>query len=609
MPGSCLRAVLRGGVRATACLGLVLLCGCAALILPEERAINVREPAQIPAPPPVEISEPETVSQRRPAAAATMSLSLDEAIHIALANSKVVRVLAGVTAVSSGQTIYDPAISVTDIDDARSVFDPTLFVNNNWNRTEQPRGVFAPSSPAGAIITGTRVDDYDLGLGLSQRNLLGGTAKFEHATNIARFTPGIFPLNPEQRSATTLSYTQPLLKGAGVTANAAPIVIARINTERSYFQFKDSVQELVRGVIEAYWAVAFAKVDVAATRQQVEQAEFTFKLAEARRRLGIKNIGEEAQTRAALANFRANLIAAEANLLNREAALRNILGLPPSEPERLELTTEPSKLRVEPKWDEIIRLAQERRPDLIELRLILEADQQTVLLANNQARPQLDAVMFHRWNGLEGRTPSNAWIESGPGQFTDWTLGVNFSVPLGLRKDRAGLRRAELLVKRDQANLEQGVHSMMHTLAASLRNLAQFYEQYEAFNEARKAAQQNVNVQLAEFKADRTILLNVLQAIADLGNATSSQAQALAQYNTELANLEKETGTILDTHAVKFLEERFRAIGPFGRHGPGRLYPEAVVPAVAPRQMETPDGDDASEKSHFEASGDQKRNR
>jgi outer membrane protein TolC len=556
----------------------MLLCGCGSLILPEERTLQVRDPAQIPAAPAVELPPPETVIERTPAAADTLALSLDQAIHIALANSEVVRVLTGVSAASSGQTIYDPAISATDIDDARSVFDPTLFINNNWIRTEQPRGVFAPQSPTGARILGTRADDYDLSLGLSQRSLLGGTAMFEHATNIGRFTPGLFPLNPEQRSATTLSYTQPLLRGAGVTANAAPIVIARINTERSYFQFKDSVQGLVRGVIEAYWAVVFAKIDVAATRQQVEQAEFTHKLAEANFRLGRKNIAEEAQTRSALANFKVSLIAAQANLLNREAALRNILGLPPTAPPRLELTTEPSKVRVEPRWEEITRLAQEMRPDLIELRLILEADQQTVLLANNQARPQLDAVMFHRWNGLEGRTPTGVWIESSPGQFTDWTLGVNFSVPLGLRKDRAGLRRAELLVKRDQANLDQGVHNTMHILAATLRNLAQFYEQYQAFEQARKAAQENLNVQLADFKAGRTIPLNVLQAISDLGNATSAQAQALAQYNTELANLERETGTILETHGVRFLEERFRAIGPLGRHGPGRLYPQAVVP-------------------------------
>ena len=86
-------------------------------------------------------------------------------------------------------------------------------------------------------------------------------------------------LNPQARGSTTLSYTQPLLQGAGVGPNLAPIVIARINTERSYFQFKDAVQELVRGVIEAYWAVVFARTDVWARRQQVEQSTAAYERA------------------------------------------------------------------------------------------------------------------------------------------------------------------------------------------------------------------------------------------------------------------------------------------------------------------------------------------
>ena len=46
----------------------------------------------------------------------------------------------------------------------------------------------------------------------------------------------------------------------------APIVLARIDTERSYFQFKDAMQELVRGTIEAYWNLVFARLDVWAAR-------------------------------------------------------------------------------------------------------------------------------------------------------------------------------------------------------------------------------------------------------------------------------------------------------------------------------------------------------
>jgi outer membrane protein TolC len=369
-----------------------------------------------------------------------------------------------------------------------------------------------------------------------------------------------------------------LLQGAGVGVNVAPIVIARINTERSYFQFKDSVQELVRGVIEAYWAVVSSRTDVWARRQQVEQAEFNYRFTEANFRAGRKSGADVAQTQVALSNFRATLIASEATLLAREAALRNILGLPPTEPGRISLTSPPTATQVEPIWDEILKLAAEYRPDIIELKLIIEADQQSLLQANNLALPRVDANMVYRWNGLEGETPGGTRISSNPGQFTDWTLGVNFSVPLGLRQARAGLRRAELLIARDRANLEQGLHGATHVLAGNVRNLAQFYEQYKAFRDTRAAARINLEQQLAEYRVGRTIFLNVLLAITDWGNAVSAEAQSLSQYNTELANLERQTGTILETHGIRFVEERFRSIGPLGRCAEPQCYPSAVFP-------------------------------
>jgi hypothetical protein len=218
------------------------------------------------------------------------------------------------------------------------------------------------------------------------------------------------------------------------------------------------------------------------------------------------------------------------------------------------------------------------RPDLIELNLILEADGQNLRVARNQALPKLDAAMSYQWNGLEGIAPGGARVSTSPGEFANWSLGVNFSVPLGLRQGRANLRNAELVLISDQANLDQARHRALHLLAGNLRNLAQYYEQYKAFRETRTAARINLEQQIADFRAGRAIFLNVLQAITDWGNAVSSEAQALSQYNTELANLEQQSGTILETHGVRFMEERFAAIGPLGRLAKRRLYPLSSAP-------------------------------
>lgn len=551
--------------------------GVAYLVIPEQRTIQVRDPATLPhaqlpaAPPPATVETPRRDDP-------VWLLSLDEAIRVSLANTRVVRVLAGVTAVSSGRTIYDPAIANTNIDQERARFDPNVQVNNAFNRFENPQAVLDPSSPAGARITGTRTDDYDLNLGLSKTTVTGGTASLNLTDNVARFHPGLFPLNPQERSALTLSYTQPLLQGAGLGPNLAPLVVAQLETERSFFQFKDSVQDMVRGVIEAYWALVAARTDVWARQQQVEQGRGAYERSAARLRRGLGSASEVAQTRLALANFEADLIGAEARRLDREAALRNIMGLPPNEPRQIVPVTPPSDRRLAVNWEKIVQLAEERRPDLIELKLILEADLQLLQQAQNQSLPRLDAVALYRWNGLEGKTPARTTLSSGPGEFTDWTLGVNFSVPLGLRQGRAALRRTELLIERDRANLDQGFHNMLHQLAANLRNLAQFYEQYLAFKEARRAAQINLDQQLAEFRAGRVIFLNVLQAITDWGNAITAEARALTQYNTELANLERQTGTILETHGITFYQERFGSIGPLGRGAAWRCYPASLPP-------------------------------
>jgi outer membrane protein TolC len=392
-----------------------------------------------------------------------------------------------------------------------------------------------------------------------------------------------------------MSYTQPLLRGAGIAPNVAPIVIARINTEISFFQYRDTMQELVRGVIEAYWAVVFARTDAWTKRQQVEYGQAAYDFAEAKMRIGTGKLGEVAQAKVSLYNFKATLITAEAVVLQREAALRNILRLAPTDPPRLTLITPENTTRVDPRWGDVLDLAGQRRPDLIELKLIIEADQQSLLQANNMALPQVDLVGLYRWNGLEGETPSRARIHTSSGQFADWTLGVNFSVPLGMRQDRARLRRAELVLVRDQANLEQGMHNAIHTLAGNLRNIAQYYDQYKAYQETRVAARENLKTQLAEFRAGRAIYLNVLQAISDWGSAVSAEAGSLALYNTELANLERQTGTILETHGVRFMEERFRSIGPLGRLILPRDYPAAIPPG--PNMPIYPPGTEPAEKA------------
>ena len=304
------------------------------LVKPEQRRIRYRDPASLPQVRTPVTPPPTTVANPLPADAVRL-ISLDEAIRIALADSEVIRLLAGEVAVASGRTIYDPAIANNVVDQRRAAFDPSLNVDNTWSQTE-------PAALPGAPNVFT-TENHNLSFDLSQRNLSGGLSRLRFGNDASRFSPGNFALNPQNRYATEFSYTQPLLRGRGVCANRVPIVLARIDTERSFFQLNAGVQELVRSVIGAYWGLVFARTDLWAREIQVQQSEESYNLADARQRNDLANVGEASQARSALANFRASLITARAAVLQREAALQSILGLPPASPVRLVPTTPPTR--------------------------------------------------------------------------------------------------------------------------------------------------------------------------------------------------------------------------------------------------------------------------
>jgi outer membrane protein TolC len=543
-------------------------------VLPEQRSIQSRSPEQLSrsriplSPPPATVENPQWQAE-------PIIMSLSEVLTLSLQNMDVVRILTGINATSSGRTIYDPAIANTSIDAARGLFDPQLNVSNSWTQSNTPTAVPDLFDPSQTNIRGFRNDRYGMNLGLSKRMVTGGVIDFGVLNDNNRFPGLIAPLNPRIATGTGLQFSQPLLQGAGIAVNQAPIVIARIDTERSFFQFKDVVQTHVQSVIQGYWQLVQARTDLWAREQQVRQLEFALRRAEDRVEVGDARLGELSQARVAYENFRAILLAAEANILQRESALRNVMGLSPYDEDRIIPVSPLVDQQLEWDWQQLLSLAEQQRPDIIELKLILEADQQRLMLRSNDALPRLDAVALYRWNGLEGTMPAGSAIrEDG---FDDWTLGVNFSVPIGLRSSRALLRQQELLIQRDRVNLQQGLHQASHNLAITLRNIELFYAQYKRYQEVRKAAQENLDQQL-EIGNELEPFIVLLQAIVDWGNAISNEAQALVQYNAELAALERETGTILETHGITFVEERFGSIGPLGRMAMPVAYPASTPP-------------------------------
>ncbi len=529
----------------------------------------------------------------------TYYLSLDEALQIAISNCRVIRVLNGITANSTGSTIYDAAITNTRVDEARARFDPRLSVQNSGGRIDSPIGVPDANDPSGARFQGTANESFTSATSASKIASGGGTGTLSlRATPSKVGNPGQL-LNPQTSSSLDLSLSQPLLRGRGRAPNLAPIVIARIDTERSFYQLQDSVQDLVRSIVEGYWGIVFARTDIWARQQQIKQLQFAFDRFDSSRKAGRGDLGDTAQAKVSLANFKATLIAAEAELINREEALSNALGLPPGSCLHVIPSTPPQRTHSPPVLQSLLQTAEQHRPDIVRFKLLLEVDEQQLTVARNNSLPQVDATALYRWNGLQGTTATGTRITTQGGEFADWQLGANLSVQLGVRADRAALRRAELLLARDRSLLDQQVHTATHEIAGSLRNLEQFYAQFKAFQVVREAAQITLQRQfdfarIGGIRTEPLTYVNVLLAITDWGNSVSGEARSLTAYNSELARLDRLVGTILQRHGVQFAENDYESLGP-RYFAPCPEYPATNTPTSPRPSYEK--GDKPSEQS------------
>ena len=164
-------------------------------------------------------------------------------------------------------------------------------------------------------------------------------------------------------------------------------------------------------------------------------------------------------------------------------------------------------------------------------------------------------------------------------------------MPLGLREGRARVREQDLIILRDRANLEQGLHVAAPRPGDHGPRPGEHLRTVPGLQgDAGRGALTNLLVQIAEQRAGRNIYLNVLQALNDWGNRVTSEARSLIDYNILLATLERQTGTILETHGLVFVEERFTAAGPLIKHEPVRDYPQDLKPIGEPTQYPSSGG-------------------
>ena len=535
-------------------------------------------------------------------------LGLAEALKLALENNPVIRSRNGFLSPGNAilsspdrvASIWDPAIQETGVlfggrgvTAALAAFDPEFTTTMIWGRNETPQNnTFISgglSSTVGETGNFTSTLRKQLGYGAS---LSVGHDWSYFGSNIPSTTSvgdgsfgGSFNLHPSTYTGNVnVGYRQPLLAGSGTefTRIAGPVtqqfrglsgvsqgvLIARINNDLTLTQFEQSAINLVKDVEDIYWELylAYRKWDAAVTARNSAQKSWrdTKVILDGGGKQGFTN-SDEPLARDRFFQTRAQAEASLSELYRAETVLRRMLGLPASDGTVLRPSDELVTARFEPNWEANLVEALTQRVELRRQRWSIRSMQLQLRAARSLVRPRLDMVGGYRINALGDDLFSNSRAPLSSGyrglshaDHTGWNLGVEFTVPLGMRSANAQVKNLELRLAKARAVLDAQEMEISHELSDAVQQLAAHEAASRSNFNRRAAAQERVRqFEIEVFNAGTKTLDDLLRAQVSRAEAEVAYYTSLVAYNQALTNLHFRTGRLLAVNNVQLAESEW----------------------------------------------------
>ncbi len=485
-------------------------------------------------------------------------LSLIEAVHTSLVSKQIIHSFGSEVAVET-TTRIDPAISAQQVAVAQSRFDPTISSQVGMNHIDRP-----PSSFFGAgIPVANQRDEIEFSARLSKQWATGATTSIGYEPSLAYLyfpdgNPGGF--NPTQSSDLLLQSVQPLFRGAGSKVNLATIRVAEHRQQQTVFTVDAKIQQQLRGIEQVYWSLHAAHVRRRAIADAIKLSRKIVELEERRFEAGRVIYADVARASVKLEDLFQQRLAAEQSIQQLSLQLSQLTGMNLDGNTLLVPTDAPQHARPQFDVNGIVGVALQRNPKLRQQRQEIAISQNQLLVAKNQLLPQLDLRSAVRSSGLNNNLGS-ALGDMAKVEFVDVSVGLVYTRPIGNRAANSQHRQAELELARTNEVLIALERQAAFSIVESLNTLQLLYARYESALRQLEQAQQWVNLANIRFESppdeigQESLLVALQDYLAGIQarvDALAATASALAEFNTQLAAVEEQRGTLLDRWNINF---------------------------------------------------------
>ena len=240
-----------------------------------------------------------------------------------------------------------------------------------------------------------------------------------------------------------------------------------------------------------------------------------------------------------------------------ERRLRLWMGVPINDGKLIRPNDEPPRSKVTFDWCGLAEEALSRRPELRRQKAVVTRANAELTASRNFILPRLDILGRYRWRGfghgwMGPSDPSdpfnNALANLLSGNFQEWELGFEYSMPLGFRREYAAVRNSQFRVARENAILEEQERQAIHDLAAAFADADRAFNLNEVAKDRLAAAQdQYRRAYDAFFELGGKVSFElVLDARMRLAESETDFHRARVDYAVSLKNVQFEKGSLLE---------------------------------------------------------------
>ena len=247
-----------------------------------------------------------------------LNLSLTDAIRMAIDQNSDIKIAS-----------FLPSIAEEERKSTRTVYDPTLFAENNISRTDHP---IQSKLEIGTVGSDNFVEDkWDFRAGIQQPLPTGGLFSLSvlDVDHLDSSSDLVIP-NPQYTSRLTLELQQALLKEFGDQTNHSAMEIADLNMEISSMEFQKTLANVIREVGTYYWRLVYYDMHINISRKYLQDAEDIYQKLVYRNESGLADLLDVDRAEASVHERTAILIKANTEYELAMDQLRFLLGFVPN---------------------------------------------------------------------------------------------------------------------------------------------------------------------------------------------------------------------------------------------------------------------------------------